>query len=85
MDKNRKTRVSIPRYNHSFYICIPYLKILACTVQKNGQIKGRIKARSPILNSTIQQLIVHVYTKFNIVALKVPEKTPTQILNVHKL
>ena len=24
--------VSIPRYNHSFYICIPYLKILACTV-----------------------------------------------------
>ena len=32
--------------------------------QKNGQIKERIRARGPILNSTIQQLIVHVYTKF---------------------
>ena len=32
--------------------------------QKIGQIKGRIKARSPILNPTIQQLIVHMYTKF---------------------
>ena len=33
-----------------------------------------------ILNPTIQQLIVHVYTKFRILALKIPEKTPTQIL-----
>ena len=32
--------------------------------QKNGQIKGKIRARSLILNPTIQQLIVHVYTKF---------------------
>ena len=32
--------------------------------QKNGQIKGRIRAKGPILNPTIQQLIVHVYTKF---------------------
>ena len=32
--------------------------------EKNGQIKGRIRARSPVLNPTIQQLIVHVYTKF---------------------
>ena len=32
--------------------------------QKNGQIKGRIRASSPILNLTIQQLIVHVYTMF---------------------
>ena len=50
--------------------------------QKNGQIKGRIRARSPILNPTIQQLIVHVY---NILALKIHEKTPTQIFNVHML
>ena len=32
--------------------------------QKNGQIKGRIRARSLILNPTIQQVIVHAYTKF---------------------
>ena len=32
--------------------------------QKNGQIKGRMRARSPILNPTIQQVIVYVYTKF---------------------
>ena len=32
--------------------------------QKNGQIKERIRARSLILNPTIQQLIVHVHTKF---------------------
>ena len=31
---------------------------------ENGQIKGRLRERSPILNPTIQQLIVHVYTKF---------------------
>ena len=28
--------------------------------QKNGQIKGKIKARRPILNPTIKQLIAHV-------------------------
>ena len=32
--------------------------------QSGGIIKERIRARSPILNPTIQQLIVHVYTKF---------------------
>ena len=32
--------------------------------QKNGQIKERIRARGPIFNPTIQQLIIHVYTKF---------------------
>ena len=37
---------------------------------KNGQIKGRIKARSPIHNPTIQQLIVHVYTKFQHTSFK---------------
>ena len=31
---------------------------------KNGQMKGKIRARSPILNPIIQQRIVHVYTKF---------------------
>ena len=63
-------------WGRPFYICIPYLKILAYTVpektvaqishkrQKNGQIKGRIRARSPILDRTVQDLIVHVYTKF---------------------
>ena len=37
---------------------------LAVKRQKNGQIKGRIRARCPILILTIQQLIVHVYTNF---------------------
>ena len=37
---------------------------LAVKDRKNGQIKGMIKARSPILNPTIQQLIFHLYTKF---------------------
>ena len=31
---------------------------------KNGQIKGRIRARNSILNPIIQLLIVHAYTKF---------------------
>ena len=31
---------------------------------ENGQIKRQIRARSPIVNPTIQELIVHVYTKF---------------------
>ena len=54
---------------------------LALKDKKNGQIKGRIRARSSILNLTIQQLIVHVY--FNILALKVLEKTPTWVFNVN--
>ena len=29
----------------------------------NGQIKVKIRAMSPIFNPTIQQLIIHVYTK----------------------
>ena len=37
---------------------------LAIKDRKNGQIKRRIRARSMILNPIIQQLIVHVYTKF---------------------
>ena len=52
---------------------------------RKGQIKGRIKARSLILNPTIQQLIVHVYTSFNILAFKVPEKTPTKNFNVNMI
>ena len=55
---------------------MPCLKIVACTVPEktvtqiytekieNGQIKGRIKAKNPILKSTIQQPIVHINTKF---------------------
>ena len=35
---------------------------LAVKRQKNVQIKGRIRARSLILNPTIQLLIVHVYS-----------------------
>ena len=31
-----------------------------------------------ILNPTIQQLIVHVYTKFQVLAIIVPEKTVTE-------
>ena len=31
---------------------------------KNGQIKGRIRAKISILTPIIQQLIVHVYTNF---------------------
>ena len=50
---------------------------LAQKDRKNGQIKGKIRARSPILDPTIQQLIVQVYTSFNILALKILEKTPT--------
>ena len=53
---------------------------LAVKDRKNGQIKGRIRARSPILNPTIQQLIVHVHTKFQILAIIVPEKTVTQTI-----
>ena len=37
---------------------------LALKDRKKGQIKERIRARSSILNPIIQQLIVHVYTKF---------------------
>ena len=37
---------------------------LALKDKINGQIKDRIRARSSILNPTIQQLIVHEYTKF---------------------
>ena len=55
---------------------------LALKDRKNRQIQGRIRARSPILNPTIQQLIVHVYTKFQHSSLR---KTPTQILNVNIL
>ena len=58
---------------------------LALKDRKNGQVKGRIKARSPILIRTIQQRIVHVYPSFNILDLKVPEKFPKQIFNVNML
>ena len=37
---------------------------LAIKDRKNGQIKGRIRARSSNLNPITLQLIVHVYTKF---------------------
>ena len=51
---------------------------------KNGQIKKRIKAISLILNPKIQQLIVHVCTKFlfKILAETIPEKIVTQFFNV---
>ena len=79
MDKNRNLRAMtqslIPRYNHSFYICIPYLKILACSSGENCDTsldskdkkwiyKGKNKSKEPILHPSIHQLIVHVYTKF---------------------
>ena len=43
-------------------------------MDKNGQIKGRIRAKTSILNTILQHSLSMCIPSFNILALKVPEK-----------
>ena len=69
------SRLSIPRYNLSLLFCIPNIILLSYTVveisltknigrKKNGLIKGRMNRRMPVLNPTIQLVVVYLYTKY---------------------
>ena len=46
--------------------------------EKNGQIKGKISRRRPILFYTIQQVIPNICTNFKILGTVVPEKSLTK-------
>ena len=68
-------RFSIPQYDLSLSTCIHNINFLCYTVveisltknmerKKKEQIQGRINRRRPVLNPTIQSVIVNLCTKY---------------------
>ena len=86
---------AIPQYNLSLPTSIPNLKFLSYKVveisltknlerKKKEQIEGRTNRKRPIFNSTIQLVVVNLYTKFEeiqLVVVNLYTKFEVSILN----